>query len=109
MRYVCSSGVSLISARVKWLWITVVKMSVWRRQGLGGRRGGGGQRRGVSPEERVVSEKCRRLRLMFYASVAMFALLGGATTSALDFLGCKLWLLVDPKVEFSPKRPRMVI
>lgn len=43
MRYVCSSGVSLISAGVKWLWITVVKMSVWRRLGLARRGEGEGE------------------------------------------------------------------
>lgn len=42
---------------------------------------------------------------MFYASAEMFALLGDATTPQVDSLGCKLWLLVDPKVKSSPKMP----
>lgn len=46
---------------------------------------------------------------MFYASVEMFALLGDTTTSVVDFLGCKLWLLVDPQVKFSPRMPSRVI
>lgn len=46
---------------------------------------------------------------MFYASVEVFALLGDATTSEVDFLVCKIWLLVDPKVKFSPKMPCRVI
>lgn len=46
---------------------------------------------------------------MFYASLEMFALLGNATNSEVDFPGCKLWLLVDPKVKFSPKMPRRVV
>lgn len=46
---------------------------------------------------------------MFYVSVEVFALLGNATTSEVDILVCKLWLLVDPKVKFSPKMPCRVI